>query len=195
MEMKKEELKSDRGFSKEELKDIVLSSYELLVKIPAPKPNKNNTEKFEIQSRSKLKNLPESLREMEDASAGITHFVKVASYFLPRAEKGERDEMSLQSFLEGLLKKVIDIQSREKDAKRARENIKYLLGYTNWNVDAVCTIFSASKGNDIEIKRRLQIMLTAELNIIGAADRIDNLVSEIIKWKQSAVEARQYGRR
>jgi hypothetical protein len=179
-------------FSKEELKDIVLSSYELLVKIPPPEQKSNG--KFEIQSRSKLKNLPESLREMEDASAGITHFVKTASYFLPRAEKGGRDEIIMQPFLDLLLNKVIGIQSREKDAKRARENIKYLLGYTNWNVDAVCTIFTASK-DDLEIKRRLQTMLGAELNIIGAEQSIEKLVSEILKWKQSAVEARQYGRR
>lgn len=180
-------------FSKEELKEIVLSSYELLLKIPAPEANNNG--EFVIKSRSKLKNLPESLREMEDASASITHFVKTASYFLPRAEKGGRDEIIMQPFLDLLLNKVIGIQSREKDAKRARENIKYLLGYTNWNVDAVCTIFTASKGDIIEIKRRLLTMLGAELSIIGAAESTEKLVSEIIKWKQSANESRQYGRR
>ncbi|MBU4373709.1 MAG: hypothetical protein KJ714_04565, partial [Euryarchaeota archaeon] len=149
-------------FSKDDLKEIVLSSYELLVKIPAPELKSNG--KFEIQSRSKLKNLPESLREMEDASAGITHFVKTASYFLPRAEKGGRDDIIMQPFLDLLLNKVIGIQSKEKNAERAKETIKYLLGYTNWNVDAVCTIFTASKGDNNEIKRRLQTMLGAELN-------------------------------
>lgn len=193
MEFEKEELKDDRGFSKDDLKEIVLSSYELLVKIPAPELKSNG--KFEVQSRSKLKNLPESLREIEDASAGITHFVKTASYFLPRAEKGGSDSIIMQPFLDLLLNKVIGIQSKEKDAKRARETIKYLLGYTNWNVDAVCTIFTASKGDNNEIKRRLQTMLGAELNIIGAAESTEKIVSEILKWKQSTSESRQYGRR
>lgn len=193
MEFEKEELKDDRGFSKDDLKEIVLSSYELLVKIPAPELKSNG--KFEVQSRSKLKNLPESLREIEDASAGITHFVKTASYFLPRADKGGRDDIIMQPFLELLLNKVIGIQSKEKNAERAKETIKYLLGYTNWNVDAVCTIFTASKGDNNEIKRRLQTMLGAELNIIGAAESTEKIVSEILKWKQSTSEARQYGRR
>lgn len=193
MEIKTEESNDDRGFSKDKLKEIVISSYELLVKIPAPELKSNG--KFEIQSRSKLKNLPESLMEIEDASAGITHFVKAASYFLPRADKGGRDDIIMQPFLELLLNKVIGIQSRENDPKRARENIKYLLGYTNWNIDAVCTIFTASKGDIIEIKRRLQTMLGAELNIIGAAESTEKIVSDILKWKQSSSESRQYGRR
>jgi len=193
MEIKTDELNDDRGFSKDELKEIVISSYELLVKIPAPELKSSG--KFEIQSRSKLKNLPESLREIEDASAGITHFVKTASYFLPRADKGGRDDIIMQPFLELLLQKVIGIQSREKDAKRARENIKYLLGYTNWNVDAVCTIFTASKGDIIEIKRRLQTMLGAELNIIGASESVEKIVSDILKWKQSSSESKPYRRR
>lgn len=180
-------------FEKEELKEIVLSSYELLVKIPAPEHN--NKGEFVIKSRSKLKNLPESLREMVDASAGITHFVKTASYFLPRADKGGKDDIIMEPFLDLLLNKVIGIQSKEKDAKRARENIKYLLGYTNWNVDAVCTIFTASKGDNNEIKRRLQTMLGAELNIIGAAENTEKIVSDILKWKQSTSESRPQGRR
>ncbi len=171
-------------FSKDELKEITLGSYELLVKIPAPEPN--NKGEFEIKSRNKLKTLPESLREILDPSAAITHFVKTASYFLPRAEKGGKDEIVMLPFLDLLLNKVREIETTEKDPEKAREKIKYLIGYTNWNADAVCTIFTAAKGNDSEVKRRLLTMLGAELEIIGAKDNVEKIMSEILKWKQSS---------
>ncbi len=181
-------------FSKEELKEIAISSYELLVKIPKPEKN-NSSGKFEIKSRNKLKTLPEALKENPgDPAASIIHFVKNASYFLPRAERNEKDERGMLTFLDLLLNKVKEIENKEKDTGKALEKIKYLVGYTNWNADAVCTIFTAST-NDDEIKRRLQTMLDAELDIVGAKDQVEKIASDIMKWKQaSASEHRQHGR-
>lgn len=181
-------------FSKDELKEIAIGSYELLIKIPAPKKN-NTSGKFEIISRSKLKTLPEALKENEDPAASITHFVKTASYFLPRAERSGKDELVMLPFLDLLLNKVKEIENNEQDTKKALEKIKYLIGYTNWNADAVCTILTASK-SDEETKRRLQTMLGAELDIVGAKDHVEKIVSDIMKWKQaSSSEYKPHGRR
>jgi len=176
-----------------EMKEIVLGSYELLVKLPSPEPPRSERDKYEIASRSKLKTLPEALRENNDPADNLTHFVKYASYFLPRAEKSERDDPILLPFLDLLLIKVREIENKESDPEEAVQKLKYLIGYTNWNVDAVCTIFTASK-NDDEIKKRLQTMLGAELDVVGAKDKVDKIVSEILMWKKAYSENRSYGR-
>lgn len=75
-----------------EMKDIVLGSYELLVELPPPK---KDADKYEIVSRNKLKNLPEALRENQKDADNIIHFVKYASYFLPRAERGDKSDLSV----------------------------------------------------------------------------------------------------
>lgn len=152
-------------FSKEELKEIVISSYELLIRIPQPQLKEG---KYELSSRNKFKTLPEALREIPDESASITHFVKTASYFLPRAERGGKDDKAMLPFLDLLLSKVKEIGDKESDPERRIEKIKYLIGYTNWNADSVITIFNAFKNDDNEIRKRLQTMLGAELGIIGA---------------------------
>lgn len=164
-----------------EMKEIVLSSYELLVKLPSPTPPKSERDKYEIASRNKLKTLPEALRENTDDAANITHFVKYASYFLPRAERSEREERIMLPFLDLLLNKVKEIENKESDPKKAVQQLKYLIGYTNWNADAVCAIFTTSKSDD-EIKRRLQTMLGAELDVVGAKDSVEKIVSEIMEW-------------
>jgi len=166
-----------------EMKEIVLGSYELLVKLPPPKPPIKDEGKYEIASRNKLKNLPEALRENDKDADNITHFVKYASYFLPRAERSDKDDPNLLTFLDLLLIKVKEIENKETDASEAVNKIKYLIGYVNWNADAVLTIFTASKSDD-EIKKRLQTMLGAELEIVGAKDSVEKIVSEIIEWKR-----------
>lgn len=174
-----------------EMKEIVLGSYELLVKLPSPRPPKRDGDNYEIASRNKLKNLHEALRENEKDADNITHFVKYASYFLPRAERGERGDLILLPFLDLLLKKVKEIKTKEIDATEAVNKIKYLIGYANWNVDAVLTIFTASNSED-EIRNRLQTMLGAELEIVGAKDNVERIVSEIIAWKQHNNNDRPY---
>ena len=165
-------------FNKEDLKELVLDSYDLMLKIPSPNPRKN----YEIQSRSKLKNLPEALREFEDAQASVVHFVKSASYFLPRSDA------SLTDFLDVLLTKVQKIQKSESDPELVREKIRYLIGYSNWSMDAVCNIFKESQG-DNEIKNRLQNMVGAELKVLGVED--DSIVDKIMKWKEGSNRGRR----
>lgn len=155
-----------------ELKELVKDSYELILSIPKPRPD--NKGKYEIASRSKLKNLPEALREFEDAKASVTHFVKSASYFLPRS--------NLSNFLTVLLEKVKKIQESENDQEKVREKIRYLIGYSNWGMDAVCNIFTETKG--VETEKRIRTMIGAEFKILGADDDIANVVTQIIKWKE-----------
>lgn len=157
-----------------ELKELVKDSYELISSIPKPKPDRKG--KYEIASRSKLKNLPEALREFEDAQASVTHFVKSASYFLPRSDS------KLSGFLTVLLEKVKKIQKSENDPERVREKIRYLIGYSNWGMDAVCNIFTETEG--VETEKRIRTMIGAEFKILGADDDIANVVDQIMKWKE-----------
>ncbi len=165
--------------NKNELKDLLLDSYELISKIPPPKPPK-----YEVQSRSKLKNLPEALRELSDPEAAVMHFVKSASYFLPRSDANLRDYLDL------MLKKVQKIQTSESDPEKIREKIKYLIGYSNWGMDAVCNIFKDGS-SDTEVRARLQNMIGAELKVLESTEERDKIVNDLMKWKASA-ESRRY---
>lgn len=158
-------------FNKDELKKLVLDSYQLMLKIPKPRPPN-----FEIKSRSKLKNLSEALREFEDPSVAVTHFVKSASYFLPRSDS------NLTDFLDMLLIKVQEIQSSETNPKKIQKKIGYLIGYSNWSMDAVCHIFKNIR-KDEEVKQRLQAMVGAELKVLDAEDEASKIVQEIMQWK------------
>lgn len=167
-------------FNKEELKELVLDSYELMLKIPNPRPPI-----FEIKSRSKLKNLSEVLREFDDdASASITHFVKSASYFLPRSDS------ELTDFLDMLLQKVLKIQSSESNPEKIQKKIGYLIGYSNWSMDAVCHIFKIIREDD-EVEKRLQTMVGAELKILGADDKTSEIVRDIMQWKAGSNRGRR----
>ncbi|MCK4823314.1 hypothetical protein KA005_46610, partial [bacterium] len=145
-------------------------------------PSPNN--KYEIASRSKLKNLPEALREFEDAPASVVCFVKSASYFLPRSDS------SLTDFLDMLLTKVKKIQSSEPDPELVREKIRYLIGYSNWSMDAVCNIFKETRGDNV-IKRRLENMVGAELKVLGQESFSSEIVEEIMKWKEGGNRGRR----
>ncbi|MBE0521934.1 MAG: hypothetical protein IBX39_06675 [Candidatus Methanoperedenaceae archaeon] len=175
--------------SKDELKEIALSSYELLVKLPAPKAPESERDKYEITSRSKLKTLPEALRENEDSAASITHFVKHLSYSLPRAESG--DGKGMLSFMYLLLEKIKAYHDKDDTADKKVSKIKYLVGYTNWNIDAVCSIFTAHRDDNEQVKKRLEVMLSAELGVVGAGDNVDKIVSNIMGWKKKSDEKQQ----
>ncbi|MEA1985257.1 MAG: hypothetical protein U9N13_06355 [Euryarchaeota archaeon] len=168
----------DIEFDKEELGKIVLDSYKLMLSIPSPKG------KYEIKSRSKLKNLPEALREFEDPQSAVVHFVKSASYFLPRSDE------DLNDFLSMLLTKVRKIQDEESDPEKIREKIRYLIGYSNWGMDAICNIFKKADRDD-EVRNRLRNMVGAELTIVGEDKYVDKIVSEIMNWKAKA-DSRRY---
>lgn len=159
-------------FNNEELKELVLDSYDLMLSIPSP----SKRDKYEIKSRGKIKNLPEALREFEDPQSSVTHFIKSATYFLPRSDS------KLSDFLDTLLEKVQKIQATEGDPERIREKIRYLIGYNNWGMDAVCFIFKETE-NDNEIRNRLQKMIGAELKAVGAEENASDIVGEIMKWK------------
>lgn len=156
---------------KNELTEILLDSYDLMFEIPSPKPDK-----YEIKSRSKLKNLTEALREFEDPEASVIHFVKSASYFLPRSDS------DLQNYLDLLLKKVQKIQTNENDPEKVREKIKYMIGYSNWSMDAVCNLFVKTKDAS-DLKKRLQTMIGVEFKILDNSEKVDEIVDKIMAWK------------
>ncbi len=164
-------------FKVEELRELVLDSYDLMLSIPSPTYKEG---KYEIKSRGKLKNLPEALREFEDPQSSITHFIKSASYFLPRSDS---KDSKLSDFLDTLLEKVKKIQDTEEDPERIRDKIRYLVGYNNWGMDAVCYIFGEAK-NDTEIKSRLLKMIGAEMKAVDAEGNSSEIVEKIMKWKK-----------
>jgi len=167
-------------FKSEELKELVLDSYDLMLSIPSP----SRRDKYEIKSRGKIKNLPEALREFEDPQSSVTHFIKSATYFLPRSDS------KLSNFLDTLLGKVQKIQATEKDPERIREKLRYLIGYNNWGMDAVCFIFKEIE-NDNEVKTRLQKMIGAEMKAVGAKENVSSIVDRIMEWKAKGEDRRR----
>jgi len=159
-------------FKSEELKELVLDSYDLMLSIPSP----SKKDKYEIKSKGKIKNLPEALREFEDQQSSVTHFIKSATYFLPRSDS------KLSDFLDTLLEKVQKVQATETNPERIRDKIRYLIGYNNWGMDAVCYIFK-EETDDNEVKKRLQRMIGAELKAVGAEENASDIVGKIMKWK------------
>jgi hypothetical protein len=181
-----------KEFSKEELKGIVLDSYALLVELPAPVKKRD---KYEIASRSKLKNLPEALREMQDPSAAVTHFVKNAAYFLPRAERGSRMDSGFDKILTGLLERVSLYSKQEKDPEQVRRKIQYLIGYLNWGADSICVLMTATDPDVNELERRLRTMLSAEFAIIGAEPDLERVKKSVMGWVLSEGPGSHTGRR
>ena len=174
-------------FRQDELKDLVLSGYELALLLKLKPPRSGDPHgKYEVESRSKVKNLPEALREMDDPAAGVTHFVKNAAYFLPRAERGEgRNKDIFMPFLDLLLKKVEEYSRTGSDPEQVRKKIQYLIGYANWSADSLCFIFT-SVSDRTKIQQRVTQMLNAELMLVGGADQVSPLADRILKWKETA---------
>ncbi|MCA1917602.1 hypothetical protein [Methanospirillum hungatei] len=160
----------------EELKKIVLMSYELTVLMPKPIVK---DDKFVIESRSKFKTLPESLHQMEDAAASVTHFVKSAAYFLPRKDAGTKPEQMLP-FMNKLMEHVNELNRSGGEPERVRELLKYLIGYANWNADAICAILTAM--GEAKSSDTIRNMLEAELKVVGADHDVDRVFSQIQKW-------------
>jgi hypothetical protein len=167
-------------FKVEELRELVLDSYDLMLSIPSP----SKRDRYEIKSRGKIKNLPEALREFEDPQSSVTHFVKSATYFLPRSDS------KLSGFLDTLLEKVRKVQETEEDPERIREKIRYLIGYNNWGMDAVCYIFKETE-NDNEVRIRLQKMIGAEMKAVNAEEKASVLVEKIMGWKAKEEDRRR----
>jgi hypothetical protein len=173
-------------FDRDELKDIVLDSYRLLVTLPEPS-DKNPRKKWEISSRNKLKILPEALREFEDPSASITHFVKSASYSLPRAERGTGADISLNNLLTSLLDMVAVYSKKKDNPEHLRQKLVYLIGYLNWGSDSICVLMTESK-DPHEFNERLKAMLKAEFTIIGAESEVERIANAIMQWALPSVK-------
>ena len=88
---------------KEELKNILLGSYDLILdgfakETKYDNASKTNTpwvlvkksgaegSKYEIENRTKIISLIEGLRQFDDPGMAVLHFVKYAEYFLPRSD-------------------------------------------------------------------------------------------------------------
>jgi hypothetical protein len=169
-------------FTPEELKEIVLDSYHLVTTLPSPMENKKSG-KYEIKSRSKLKNLPEALREFQDPSASITHFVKNAAYFLPRAERGSGTDEGFSNLLPALIEIVSHYTAqKEKSPEHIRQKIVYLIGYLNWGSDSICNLMSVSDGSDQVLERRMRMMVSAELSLTGAEEDLENTIGSLMAW-------------
>ncbi|MDX8551973.1 hypothetical protein KHC33_04955 [Methanospirillum sp. J.3.6.1-F.2.7.3] len=179
----------------EDLKKIVTWSYELTVLMPSPKEYNKKEEdrkKFVIDSRSKFKSLPEALRQMDDAAASITHFVKTAAYFLPRKDAGVKPEQMLP-FLQRLLEQVGELNSTIEKPEMVREHLMYLIGYANWNADAVCVILTANNGDFNKSSEVIRKMVKAELRVLGAEDQVNDICSRVEKWVKREDSSRQGG--
>jgi len=176
-------------FKREELKEIVLDSYNLIVTLP--QPQRNWKKEWEIKSRSKLKNLPEALREFQDPSAAITHFVKNTAYFLPRAERGSGTDRVFSELLSKLLDTVSIYSKKTGSPEHIRQKLVYLIGYLNWGSDSVCVLMNASHDDIHEFERRLKAMLAAEFSIIGADSELDKTAKAIMTW---AIGPKEQGR-
>lgn len=161
-----------------EYKNLVIWSYELTVKMPNPK---KDGQKYGIESRSKFKSLPEALRHLDDPSASITHFVKNAAYFLPRKE-GRLNPEKIMPFLEKLIERVTNLNDGSKDPEVVREELKCLIGYANWNADAICAILTATEGDVSRAKDMIRKMLQAELSVIDAQDKMESIYSQLERW-------------
>ncbi|MFQ6119664.1 MAG: hypothetical protein ACE5KE_07240 [Methanosarcinales archaeon] len=159
--------------NKADLRELLLDSYGLIMALDPPK-KKNN--KYEIESKSKLRSLPEALREFEDPSAEVAHFVKHASYFLPRS--------NLNRFLDNLLEKINKIQKNTNQPEIVKEKVRYLIGYTNWGIDAILNVFN-NTNSETELKQALDRMISAELEIVGASEKEkEEIVNKIMEWKK-----------
>jgi hypothetical protein len=83
-----------------------------------------------------------------------------------------------------LLSKVQKIQREESDPEKIRERIRYLIGYSNWSMDAVCNIFGMS-ASDQQVRERVHTMVNAELGLIDREKDVDIIVDKIMKWKSN----------
>lgn len=212
---------------KEELKDILLDSYDLILDGFAEEVKYDNMSrtdtpwvlvkksgaegsKYGIENRTKIISLIEGLRQFDDPGMAVLHFVKYAEYFLPRSDfyktldalltmvnrAKEREEVRIRQKAKGIAKKdpakYEKIATMRKESpSRIREQIKYLIGYTCWSMDALCEIFTECDKSGKEIEEHVRRMIEIEFGVIGALDDVDKTVEKIMNWHSSA---RQRGR-
>jgi hypothetical protein len=76
----------------------------------------------------------------------------------------------------------MNLNDETKEPEIVREELKLLIGYANWNADAVCAILTAADENSIKAKEMIKKMLEAELTVIHASTELGEIVSKIEPW-------------
>jgi hypothetical protein len=166
---------------KEEIRNILLDSWDIIINGVAKERKKMlkwRGKKWDIESRTKIKSLNEGLRQFTDAESAVVHFVKYAEYFLPRSD--------LNQTLEQLLLKIQRIRDSTDDMEKNREQIKYLIGYAAWSLDGLCNVFTISDNNKLDTRTEVKRMLTTELKVVGAENKIDSILEPIMKWYEES---------
>ncbi|MEM3455287.1 MAG: hypothetical protein QW735_03765 [archaeon] len=183
------------GLGKEEIKWAVLGAWEIVINGVKKEEKKmlkieEKENKWNIESRSKIKSINTALFEYEDPSAGLLHFVKYAEYMLPRS--------NLNSTLNVLLKKVAEVRKMTNDAAAQREMISHLVGYLCWSLDAFCKVLEDSNASqNVENARNpLKNMFEAEFSVISIPEEkknqtINQYLDELIKWAKDSIRDRR----
>ena len=161
--------------SKEDLRNVLLDSYDLVVRAPWEK-------KYKVKSRTKMKSMITGLRQFDEPDTAVLHFVKFAEYFLLRS--------NLHQMLDVLLEKVNEIQHSTERSDDVRERIQYLIGYACWSMDALCEIFKECDKSGKNVEEHVRRMIETELGLICASDGVDaaveDTVKKIMKWHSLA---------
>lgn len=178
IERKEEKEVIDMDREKGWVKDILLDSWDVVIDgVAADKQMlqrpKENSKKWKIESRTKIKSLNGGLQQFEDDESAVLHFVKYAEYYLPRSE--------LNKTLYKILEKVSKIRKSGVGPEEMKEQIQYLVGYTSWSLDGFVNILNISE-NDDEIKRNLEMMVRTELSIAGVEGETERIVNGLMKW-------------
>ncbi len=164
----------------EELARILKHSYSLVLKTKLKYSKYKN--EFNIDSRTKIKNLGMALRQFDNPKASFLHFIKYATYSLPRS----RLHIGDTDFLTQLLKAIQDIENNAQpnsDYKHEIEQLHYLTGYASWTMDSLVIIFSSI--SETEINDAVKRMLETEFAIINEPFPTD-INDKIIKWYNKA---------
>lgn len=177
------------GLTTVEMQDILRRAYDLMTALPSPV---KRNEKYEIESRSKLKGLLEPLREMEEPGAAIAHFVKSAAYFIPRQEN-QRNIGAMMGFLDLLFADVKAVCGPSEPGEAEIEKIQYLVGYMNWTCDAVCGIMTETENDPASLRKRISSMIEAEFAVVGRGSAAADVTGKVLNWCRNSSEGRRRG--
>jgi len=168
----------------EQLKTILKHVYKLVIRTKLD----YRRDKFEIDARSKIKNLSLALTQFDDPRASFLHFIKYACYFLPRSNlhKGDTD------FMTPLLEAIEVIEKNSKNGSSYQdelEQLSYLVGYTAWTLDALVEIFNSSKESS-EVEKKVHTMLKTEFSLLEEEIPTE-ITNKIMGWYKKAKDRRR----
>lgn len=169
--------------------DLTKKAYQFILTLQFEKDEKNN---YSMKSRGKVRNLANALNEYDDA---VTALNKFTEYYRASLTHGgaaitfkeflmQIDDSSNNSSLAFIVK------NPRYDPEKKRLTIQYILGYTNWGAEGICSIFSAYPNDDQKVKEKLKQMIRAEFAVIGGAnpEYEDKLVKHLFNLKLNADE-------